>query len=334
MERSRRIQALLLAILVGTATTALTAAVQEKPSPTSEYQYRKDYAQVDGIIKEADLDKRAEALFGFVKEHPQSRMIPYVWGYLQQIMAEKEKAGAADKVLALHEQWLALRPDDTGAQKSLMAANYRAKKFDKAAELAEKLYAASKDKALLGDLLALYQQLQNAEKWAATANLILQEYPIEQSYGTALQLAKIHAHKSDLPKACEYANKVLAAFGDKVPPGLQEPAWNATRIELFGYLGANEYAKKDYAKATESFEKIVQIDKQNDAAHYQIAMCKWRSQDLDNAMAAFARAAVLNKTTSKKAQEYLEQIYKPRHNNTLDGMDQLLAKAKSEVGVS
>jgi len=37
-------------------------------------------------------------------------------------------------------------------------------------------------------------------------------------------------------------------------------------------------------------ERFRQIDKQNDAAHYQIAMCKWRSQDLDNAMAAFARA--------------------------------------------
>ena len=63
-------------------------------------------------------------------------------------------------------------------------------------------------------------------------------------------------------------------------------------------------------------------------------MCKWKSQDLDGAMASLARAAVLGKTMAKKAQDYLEQIYKPRHNNTLDGLDELKAKAKSDVGLS
>jgi len=37
---------------------------------------------------------------------------------------------------------------------------------------------------------------------------------------------------------------------------------------------------------------------------------------------------------AKKAQEYLEQLYKARHNDTLDGLDQVLAKAKSELGIS
>jgi hypothetical protein len=43
---------------------------------------------------------------------------------------------------------------------------------------------------------------------------------------------------------------------------------------------------------------------------------------------------VLKKTLAPKAQEYLEQLYKPLHNNTLDGLDQVLAKAKSELGIS
>jgi len=30
----------------------------------------------------------------------------------------------------------------------------------------------------------------------------------------------------------------------------------------------------------------------------------------------------------------LEQLYKARHNDTLDGLDQVLAKAKSELGIS
>jgi len=325
-------------LLLAGALFALTGsglgARQEKPSPTSEYQYKKDYAEVEGIMKETDADQRAGKLLAFAKEHPQSRMIPYVWGYLQQIAAEKEKAGAWDKVFSLHEQWLALRPTEQNAMKSLMAAYYRGKKLDKAAETGEKLYGATKDKAVLADLLAIYQQLQNADKYVATADLVLKEFPIEQSYGTAVQLAQIYAGKNDLAKASEYAAKVLTAFGDKTPPGVAESAWNTSRASLYSILGANEYTKKDCAKATENYERVVKIDPKNDVAHYQIGMCKWKSQDLDGAMASLARAVVLGKTMSKKAQDYLEQIYKPRHNNTLDGLDELKAKAKSEVGLS
>jgi hypothetical protein len=41
-------------------------AQQAQPSPTSEYQYKKDYAQVEGIMKETDPEKRAQLLLAFV----------------------------------------------------------------------------------------------------------------------------------------------------------------------------------------------------------------------------------------------------------------------------
>jgi hypothetical protein len=40
-----------------------------------------------------------------------------------------------------------------------------------------------------------------------------------------------------------------------------------------------------------------------------------------------------NKTTAPKAQTYLEQIYKARNNDSLDGLDAVLAKAKADVGI-
>ena len=192
---------------------------------------------------------------------------------------------------------------------------------------------------LLGDDIIVEQspvleRMLDAYQRLGRSVVALKEFPIEQSYGTAVQLAQIYAGKNDLAKASEYAAKVLTAFGDKTPPGVAESAWNTSRASLYSILGANEYTKKDCAKATENYERVVKIDPKNDVAHYQIGMCKWKSQDLDGAMASLARAVVLGKTMSKKAQDYLEQIYKPRHNNTLDGLDELKAKAKSEVGLS
>ena len=91
----------------------------------------------------------------------------------------------------------------------------------------------------------------------------------------------------------------------------------------------------DDVKATvEFYEKASAALPQTDEPYYFVGMSKWRTQDLEGAIAAFAKVVVLNKNFAKKAQEYLEQLYKPLHNNALDGLDQVLAKARAELGIS
>ena len=62
-------------------------------------------------------------------------------------------------------------------------------------------------------------------------------------------------------------------------------------------------------------------------------MSKWQNKDPEGAIEAFAKCVTLNGQLAKRAQQYLEDLYKARHNNTLDGLDQVLAKAKSELGI-
>jgi hypothetical protein len=62
-------------------------------------------------------------------------------------------------------------------------------------------------------------------------------------------------------------------------------------------------------------------------------MCKWQNKDPEGAIEAFAKAVVLNKDLGKKAQTYLEDLYKARHGGSLDGLDQVLAKAKAGLGL-
>jgi hypothetical protein len=70
--------------LIGSITAILVLcgisafALQEKISPLSDFQYKRDYAQYEGIKKEADIQKRADLLKAFVKEHPISRILLYV----------------------------------------------------------------------------------------------------------------------------------------------------------------------------------------------------------------------------------------------------------------
>jgi hypothetical protein len=54
---------------------------------------------------------------------------------------------------------------------------------------------------------------------------------------------------------------------------------------------------------------------------------------LDLAQVAFARAVALEGENSAKARQYLEQIYGPLNGNSLDGLDEMIAKVKADMGV-
>jgi tetratricopeptide (TPR) repeat protein len=348
------------ATLVVFAFTALWGfGWQEKISPVSDYQYKKDYAQYDTIKKEADPQKRADLLLAFLKEHPISRMLTYVAAdYLECVKPHIQSKEWA-KVIAMEEGLLALMPTEKtvqaaavpepgageflknvlpqaqrSVQSALLAAYYQSNNMPKAAELGEKLYAAAPDKNMAAALADIYLKMNNADKFAAYAEKIVAEVPVEQSFAMVLQLAGIYQQKNDLAKASDYAAKVMAVYGDKVPQGVQENAWNTTRAYAYGLMGLNSYANKDYPKTLEYYGKVTTYAPKSEDAWYYTGMAKWRSQDPEGAIAAFAKTVVLNKNMAKKAQEYLEQLYKARHNDTLDGLDQVLAKAKSELGIS
>jgi hypothetical protein len=46
-----------------------------------------------------------------------------------------------------------------------------------------------------------------------------------------------------------------------------------------------------------------------------------------------ARASVVNGTVSPIAKSTLETIYKSQHKNSIEGLDKVLAKAKSDLGM-
>jgi tetratricopeptide (TPR) repeat protein len=332
---------------------------QEKISPASDYQYKRDYAQYEKLKTETDLQKKADALVAFMKEHPISRMLGYVQAdYLASLKPHMDAKDWA-KVAALEEAFAALMPTEKtvaaaqvpepGAgefikgvlkpaeklmQQSLMAAYFQGNNMAKAVAIAEKNYAENPtDPQALGVVMEIYRKAF-PEKAVALTEKLANEAPIEKSFPTVMQLADSYAAQKNLDKAVEYATKIVQAFGEKVPPGVQEAEWNPVRARAYGYIAASIYAKKDYPQAIGLYEKISKIDPKADSAYYYIGMCKWQTKDQEGAIPYFAKAVVLGKDFSKRAQGYLEQLYKARHNDSLDGLDQVIAKAKADLGIS
>jgi len=325
-------------IFAGTAACALMlsappAWTQEpvKIPPRSEYQYKKDYEEVTGIMKEADPAKREARLQQFVKEHPESRMIPYVAAQLIQPHTQKKDW---QKVISMATEFQKLAPEDPGLEKTLISAYWATGNTAKAAELAEGVYKANPTKEGAVEMANMFQQMKNNDKYLFYAEKAAAEYPIEQSYPMVLQIAQVYLQKQNIPKVLDYLSKVMAAYGSKTPPNVKEAEWDKTRAFAFNLMAADAYGKKDCAKSTEYYEKVAAAAPKTAEAHYYIAMCRWKDGDQVGAIPYFAKAAVLGQNISPKAQEYLEQLYKAEHNGSLDGLDGVLAKAKSEVGVS
>lgn len=316
------------------SAAAQDAQQQVKIPPRSNYQYRKDYAACQELLKEPDLQKRADALMNFIKEHPESRMIPSISVYIANIGAEYAKAGNWQKVINLDLTYLKLVPDDTVNLPLLMSAYYQTKNLPKAAEIGEKIYAADSSVKNAEVLAQLYLAMNNTDKYTVYAEKIVAATPVEKSYSTMLKLAEINMQKQNTAKAMGYLTKVVEAFGDKVPPGMQESAWKATRGVVYGAQAGEAYKQKDYPKAIELYQKVAQVNPQAEEAYYYIGMAKWQSKDQLGAIDSFAKTVVLNKAHAAKAKEYMEQLYKAEHSDKLDGIDEVLAKAKTALGIS
>lgn len=339
-------------------------AMQGKISPLSDHQYNKDYAQYEGIKKEADLQKRADLLMAFLKEHPISRILLYVVTDIQGAIKPSLEKKDWPKAIAETEALMAALPTEQTVkaaieagdipvggdeflkqqleparlmlQRTLLAAYYGSGNLPKAAETAEKIYAAAPDVEGLKLLAQIYANMQNVDKYMEYLQKILAAVPIDQpdGYGTALQLAQAYLQKQNVPAATEMLSKVMDVYGDKVPPNVQEAQWNATRAFAYGVIAASFYQKKDYPKALELYEKVVKFDSKREDAYYYIGMSKWQTAGQDAAMEPFAKCVVLNQSMAPKAKQYLEQIYKGKHQDSLVGIEEILNKAKADLGIS
>ncbi len=309
------------------------AAQQEKIPPRSDYQYRKDYAEVEKILQEANPQKKEELLMAFTKAFPESRMLPAI---AIHIITPYIQAGNWQKVVVVLENFMGKVHEEEKPQLQpyLMSGYYQTKNTAKAAAVGESIYAQSKDKVLASQLTTLFLELKNFDKYLVYGETVCNEFPIQQSYPVALQMAQIYLQKQNVGKGLEYLDRVMAAYGDAVPQGVKEADWNPTRAFAFGVKGADAYAKKDYAKTIEHYSRVTKFVPKTADAWYYIGMSMWRENNQEGAIPVFAKAAVLKQPISEKAREYLEQLYKARNNDSLEGLDEVLNKAKAELGIS
>jgi predicted Zn-dependent protease len=119
------------------------------------------------------------------------------------------------------------------------------------------------------------------------------------------------------------------------PEGIDDKAWKdyvtgglATSYAIVGNVA---YEQKDYTNAISNLENSLKHYKRNGLAYYYLGMSYWQQNKVDMAMLDLAKAYLLGGTSAAAAKQYLDNLYKSTHQQTLVGQERVIAKAKEEL---
>lgn len=334
LKRSIWINVVLLGLVLSPAALlAQEPFTAEGIPPESDYVYRQHYDQVQEILATPDVAAREQKLTAYMnKLHAQAKIRQYMESFFGQIVQDYEKAGQKDKANALNQKMLQWFPKSDAASAQQLKAAYDGKNWAKVIELGEPMRAKTPDdSAVLAMLAEAYRGTNNTAKVVEIAPKLIQAIGAQKAIFYVVYLADHYRTNKDVANAGRYYDMALQAYPNNPPQGWQAAQWQGVKAAAHQLKATQAWTAQNFQGVIEAYSNLLKADPQNDAAYMFIGLSYWRLQQLDQAQDALAKAVVLNKSNSAKAREYLEQLYKPRNSDSLDGIDQVLAKAKSDL---
>ena len=347
--------------LLGTNAFALQ---EEKISTLSDYLYNKDLQKYKEIQAATDNQKKIDLATAFLKERPISRVLLYV-ATEYMTAASKIAGNNSNSLIKMGEALWNLVPTDqkinaeakdipVGLEEfkkeqlqktrilileQIAGAYYKTQNYAKAAEYVERIDAINPSAKTAQSLFDIYGKLGNEDKRISYGKKVLERASMKspEGYGMALQLADIYLKKQDASSvnaAIQLFTKVMDVYGNSVPPNVRASEWDKTRIFAYTLMAKDAYSKNDFAKAEKMFQTVLSFNDKLDEPYYYLGMCKWKEKDQPTAIVYFARCAVLNKDYAAKANKYLQDLYKATYPNDPDGLKDVIAKAKTALGIS
>lgn len=270
------------------------APAQEQPKaaqPQFQAKSQEEYNDFIAITSTAANEERAKKVEEFFTKYPEAGLAPYV----HQIAATTyQQLNNFDKLVFHAEKALTIWPENPQSPVLMMvlANAYSERNFpDKALDRAQKSIAA----------------IEKMEKPAQVADAVWNQQKPQL-------LATNHAAMG-VAYLTKYQNQPKAAKPEGDPPQAGTEAPVDPTLQL----------------AIESLNKAVSLNPKDDFAAYRLGIAYTMANKAEAAINAYARAVALEGYVSAPAKEKLEAVYKMTHNNTLDGLADVIKKAKDEL---
>ena len=340
----------LFCLLCGFAVSTQSLLAQEPYKapegipPQSDYVYRKHYDEVSKIMQLPDIGQRERQLETYMKKlHPKSKVLQYMESFFGQIAKDYQAAGREAEAKALTQKMTRMFPGSETALPQQFQSAFDSKDYGAAVPLGEKLLAKNPNDAQIMVMLAqAYLAANNTPKMVSMSPKIVQTLGPKKGVYYVAWLGDYYRGQKDTARAAQYYGMLLDAYPTGIPQGWETARWNGLKANAHMVRATNSYLNKNFEAANQDYYQSLKYAPENDAAYLYMGLGFWklssgledpaRLEQLNQAVTAFARAVAMAGPNQAKARQYLEQVYKPLNNNTLDGLDKVLEKAEADVG--
>jgi hypothetical protein len=310
-------------------------AVQQAPAEEQQEYTEEEYDAYDKAVKEPDLDKRADLLFGFIDKYPKSKLMVYIDRAYQELVFNYEKEQKWDKLEPLAERWLKIHPDDFQSIVYVAEAAQKLGQDQKFLEYGEKVYATKPTPGMAYYISQAYKKVGNQDKYLEWTQKLFSYPEYDSAFGLRMVFVEKYQKENKLDKAAEYARLALKSLdAAKRPDSTPEAKWKeetrAVRRACLFTVGLDYVGRKNCPQAIKYLQETLKIE-QVGAAYFYIGQCQWHSDSIPEAMNSFAKCATLKGEFATQAKDSLEKLYKALHNNTLVGIEKVYTKAEKEL---
>ena len=322
------------AVLLVVAAVCVQPYLMSQEKAAAQYT-EEEYKMMEEIKAQADPAQKTALVVKFFKAYPKSGLSEYVLGDFVTAMSKLQQAQKWSELTSLCRQVVSFAPGNQYLN-AYLAEGYRQTKNMKGfAEFGEQAYARNPNERLAYSLAKAYLELGNVQKFVQWGETAVAKMP--EAYDIMVDLVKQFSAMRQNAKAEKYARQCIKVLQGmtKAPEGMSDADWKKyadyAYATCYYVIGDNAQQAGKYDVAVSNLQNSVKYYKRNDAAYYFLGQAYWQLRQLGPAMMNFAKAYLLNGSTSAAARQHLENLYKQTHNNTLTGMDKIIARAEEEL---
>ena len=273
------------------------------------------------ITQTQDAKERVELIEAFFKQYPESRHASTLY---QMATASYQQLNNYEKMVEYGEKTLQALPASPATLSVLALAYAYHGEADKA------LDRASRSISVL-EKLTVPANGDPARFMAERNQYLASNYA---SMGSASLTKFEEARKARREKEAAAAPAAIAgaAGNQPAPPakGSAKPAEPATGASAAELLPPDSPEVIALAKSQGYFTRSMELNPDYDFARFQLGIVYAYQNKADQALESFARTVALNGGFADMARQNLEAIYKVTHKNSLEGLEEFIARFKPQ----
>ena len=293
-----------------------------------------EYNASQAIAAEADAAKKAELIVKFVKTYLKSTLKEYITGDFQAALKKLQDEKKWTQIISAGKIFLSAIPKNAYTVALLAEGYSQTKNYQQFVVYGKEIYKSNPNGNLAYGIAKAYQTMNNQAKYLEWAEKTVSKLP--DNYEMLFGLAVGYGDLNRIAESEKYARQCMKVIqAEAKPEGTSEEDWtkykNHALMACYYIIRNTAFNRQDFSGAVTNLENSLRYNSRNDRAYYFLAQSYWQMRNTNQALKNFAKAYLLDGAVAAPAKQYLENLYKQTHNNSLVGLDKVIAVAKAEM---